>query len=314
MSHKVAIIILNWNTSEVTIDCLHSLFQISYSDFKIFLVDNASNDTEYQLIRDYCDKHSQISLISLAYNYGFAEGNNIAIRIATETYQPDYYLLLNSDTLVDAHFLEKIIAPTLLDKNIGIAVPKIFFYKPSDRLYYAGGYINKFSGMGEHRGWQQKDNKQYDIQEKVNFANGCCMLITKQLYDKIGNLNRIFFANIEDVEYSYRCTKAGFGIIYVPSSIVIHKEGYASRRNKGQWFRIYLSTRNLILFYKERNEWYKPLFFLPYFTLRWIVYMTFKLMILKDFKSVKGLFKGIKDGISNHLSFVELPTKTVFRD
>lgn len=314
MNYKVAIIILNWNSSEVTIACLDSLHKISYKHFEIFLVDNASKGIEYELIKNYSIEHSEINLISLAYNYGFAEGNNIGMRIAEKEYAPDYFLLLNNDTIVDVMFLENLVNASLEDPNIGIAVPKIFFYEPNDRLYYAGGYINKLSGMGEHIGWQQKDNVKYNKKEYVAFANGCCMLITKKLYDYIGELNRNFFANIEDVEYSYRTKKANFGIIYVPNGIVVHKEGYASKRNKGQWFRIYLSTRNLILFYKERNEWYKPILFLPYFTLRWVAYMTLKLTLLKDFKSVKSLYKGIKDGINNKLSFVDLPNKTVFRD
>ncbi len=313
MSSKVAIIILNWNSSEVTIECLDSLSNISHRDFHVFLVDNASGIGEYELINQYVEGKSHISLISLAYNYGFAEGNNIGMRIAETQYQPDYYLLLNNDTLVDPKFLENLIAASLEKAEIGIAVPKIFFYEPADRLYYAGGYINKLIGMGEHYGWQQKDNVQYDVKKEVAFANGCCMLIANKLYKSIGNLNRNFFANIEDVEYSYRCGKAGFGIIYVPTAIVIHKEGYASKRNKGQWFRIYLSTRNLILFYKERTEWYKPLLFLPYFTFRWIVYMALKLLILRDNQSVRALFKGVKDGWTNKLSFVELPTETLFR-
>ncbi|PZP50469.1 MAG: hypothetical protein DI598_05485 [Pseudopedobacter saltans] len=314
MSYKVAIIILNWNSSEVTIECLESLSKISYHEFKIFLVDNASKDSEYELIKTYCQDKKDIHLISLAHNYGFAEGNNIGMRIAAEQYSSDYFLLLNNDTLVDEKFLTNLVDATLQDKNIGIAVPKIFFYQPSDRLYYAGGYINRLSGMGEHIGWQQKDSVKYNKKQYVGFANGCCMLITSKLYNSIGNLNRSFFSNIEDVEYSYRCKSANFGIIYVPKSIVVHKEGYASKRNKGQWFRIYLSTRNLILFYKERNEWYKSILFLPYFSIRWVAYMTLKLTLSKDFESVKGLFKGIKDGINNKLRFVNLPDRTVFRD
>jgi len=314
MSYKVAIIILNWNSSEVTIDCLDSLSKIDFLDFRIFLVDNASDTAEYELISTYCLGKSNIKLISLAYNYGFAEGNNIGMDIAEKEYNPSYFLLLNNDTLVDKDFLYELVESIAENPKMGIAVPKIFFYEPADKLYYAGGYINKLSGMGEHEGWQQKDNIEYNVKKQVGFANGCCMLISKQLRESIGNLKRDFFANIEDIEYSYRCGKGGFGIIYVPNSIVVHKEGYASKRNKGQWFRIYLSTRNLILFYKERTEWYKPILFLPYFTLRWVAYMALKSALLKDFKSVKALFKGIRDGIVNKLSFVELPKETVFRN
>ncbi|MFT4204995.1 MAG: glycosyltransferase family 2 protein [Chitinophagaceae bacterium] len=313
MNCKVAIVILNWNTSGVTVECLESLSKVVYGDFHVFLVDNASKDTEYEHIKRYVQGNKQFTLISLAYNYGFAEGNNIGIRIAEKQYAPDYFLLLNNDTVVDAHFLQNLVDAAQENPKIGIAVPKIFFFEPSDRLYYAGGYINKLSGMGEHYGWQKKDNNQYGITKNVSFANGCCMLITSKLYHEIGGLNRDFFANIEDVEYSYRCTRSDFGIIYVPTAIVIHKEGYASKRNKGQWFRIYLSTRNLILFYKERTEWYKLLLFIPYFTIRWITYMTLKLMIMRDYQSVNAVFRGVRDGWKNRLSFVELPKETIFR-
>lgn len=314
MDQRTAIIILNWNSSAMTIACLDSLAQIHHNNFKVFVVDNGSIESEWKLIDDYISTHNQLfTLISLQYNYGFTGGNNAGIIAALEQFQPKNVLLLNNDTVVDPFFLREMEAEFLKNENVGIVVPKIYFYDEPTKLYYAGGYINKLSGMGEHNLWKQEDPKDHFEPQSEQFANGCCMLISSKLLDEIGFLNDDFFANIEDVEYSYRALKANFGIIYVPKAIVWHKEGFASRKNKGQWFRIYLCTRNLILFFRERARWYSLFLFVPYFFIRWISYMSLKSILSKDFKSVRSIFLGCLDGITKKLRYVQRPDTIIFR-
>jgi GT2 family glycosyltransferase len=311
--NKVALIILNWNSAQVTIDCLRSISDIDYDQYRVFLVDNGSADGSVALIKAAINS-DKIRYAELKYNYGFTGGNNIGIDLAREEYDPDYYLLLNNDTIVDKNFLKIMVRSFLRDPEIGIVVPKIFFYGDrSEYIYYAGGYINLISGLGEHFSWMKPDNPETNISKEVTFANGCSMLIGKEVIRRIGKLDDNFFANIEDVDYSYRVTAAGYKIFYNPESFLWHREGFASKKNIGHWFRIYLTTRNVILFQRKRSSFINFVLFVLYFSLRWVVYMTLKMLKSKDFKSIRSIFYGLSDGFSGKLRFVSIPEKIEFK-
>ena len=179
MDPSVAIIILNWNGWENTVECLESLYKIDYPNYYIILVDNASHDDSIQKIREYCtgkirpisnyveytdhDKPIPITeiehnkliqfelnetllnssiheknliLIKNDRNYGFAEGNNIAIRFSMEKLNPDYVLLLNNDTVVDKKFLYELIQVAIKNDKIGFVGPKIYYYTPEYDFKY----------------------------------------------------------------------------------------------------------------------------------------------------------------------------------
>lgn len=312
MQQKVALIILNWNSPQVTIDCLKSILNITHKDFKVFLVDNGSKDNSVQEIKRAISSE-KIEYVELKHNYGFTGGNNIGIDLAIHKYNPDYFLLLNNDTIVEKNFLSQMLSSFTQDGKIGIVVPKIFFHGDrSEYIYYAGGYINLISGLGEHFGWKKLENSSTNIAKEVSFANGCSMLIRKEVINTIGNLDDNFFANIEDVDFSYRVTNAGFKIYYNPNAYLWHREGFASKKNIGQWFRIYLTTRNVILFQKKRSSKLNLLVFLLYFSIRWVMYMSLKMLFKGDIKSIKSIIYGIKDGFNAKLRFVIKPTTVEF--
>ena len=181
MNPKVAVVILNWNGYEDTIECLESLRQITYSNYSTIIVDNASSDTSLEKIRKYCKgeievksaffKHSLINkpvkiveytkeqckkiefnsaevvLIKNDKNYGFAEGNNIGIRYGLNNLNPDYFLLLNNDTVVDSDFLRELIKVSESGREKGFASPKTYYYNFNNSkniINFAGGSLNMF--------------------------------------------------------------------------------------------------------------------------------------------------------------------------
>jgi GT2 family glycosyltransferase len=182
MKKKVAIIILNWNGYKMTVDCLKSLFKITYSEYKIFLVDNGSSDGSIAKLKD---QFPNVDYLELDNNYGFTGGNNRGIEYARKKYSPEYILLLNNDTIVDVCFLSLMVETAEKDSQCGAVVPKIFFLEPSNHLYYAGGYLNRLSGMGEHYGWRQKDSNRYSVPRKVTFMNACASLIRMKVFESV---------------------------------------------------------------------------------------------------------------------------------
>lgn len=122
---SVAIIIVNYNGIEDTIECVKSLNKINYDNYKIFVIENGSSKKPTKEQIDYLK--GQTVYIESAENLGFSGGNNIGIRKAIEN-EFDYVLLLNNDTTVEPDFLSILIGVATKKDNAGIVSGKIAFY------------------------------------------------------------------------------------------------------------------------------------------------------------------------------------------
>ena len=95
---------MNWNGKEDTIDCLKSLKNITYPNYEVIVVDNAYTDGSVEEFQELVD----IKLIVNKENLGYSKGNNVGIQYAINN-KADYVLVLNNDTVVDPHFLSKLV-------------------------------------------------------------------------------------------------------------------------------------------------------------------------------------------------------------
>lgn len=258
MKH-VVISLLNFNGLKNTLACLESLKNIKIDNFKLTIVtvDNASKE-EFDL------KSSSIGNIPLVViknneNLGFSGGHNIAIKYALED-EADYALILNNDTYVDKNFLEELLRVAQSDEKIGILVPKIYFapgfefhknkYAKDEQgrvLWYAGGEMDWKNVIGRHRGVDSIDRGQFDKTEETELATGCCMMIRREVFDKVGLLDDKYFLYYEDSDMGVRAKKEGFKIVYVPKSIIFHKNA-GSVGGSGSILQDYYITRNRLLF------------------------------------------------------------------
>lgn len=216
----VSIILLNWNGWSDTLDCLASLKLALRDgvDLRIVVIDNGSTDESVSIL----SKRPEIELIKSSVNRGFAAGNNIGIQHSLEA-GSEFIGLLNNDTQVDPEFLIQLLRTFEQLPSVGIVSPKILYSKPQNRIWYAGGKFRNPRIIGEMIGLGQTDIGQYEAQQSVDFAVGCCMMIRNTVFDKIGFLDERFFFYHEDVDFSIRAIASGFDIIYQPNSVIFHK-------------------------------------------------------------------------------------------
>ncbi|WP_410507581.1 glycosyltransferase family 2 protein [Methanosarcina hadiensis] len=335
MASKVAIIILNWNGWEDTIECLESVYQIGYPNYYTIVVDNGSKDESIKKIKDYAAGkipvessfvkynpdnkplnlieyyreelksnerakkdlensliEKNLILIKNNENYGFAEGNNIAINYALEFLKPDYILLLNNDTIVDSSFLNELVEIAENDPDIGILGPTIYDYHPHFRVQSAGLKILWNEGNTIDSAFVS--DLPVSTQE-VDAVTGCALLIKSELLNKIGLLNKKYFAYFEDVEWCIRARKAFYKIVYVPKGKVWHKGGATSKKITG--FALYLHTRNRFWFMKQYASSKQYIIFLAYF-------FGFKLftfvgwaLLHRNKPLIIPFLKGVRDGL-----------------
>jgi len=114
-------------------------------------------------------------------------------------------------------------------------------------IWYAGGIIDWDNILAKHRGIDEVDRGQYEETSETPFATGCCMLIRKEVVEKIGLLDEKYFLYFEDVDYSLRAKKAGFKIVYFPKAHLWHKNA-ASSGKPGSATHVYYQTRNRLYF------------------------------------------------------------------
>lgn len=302
-SPLVCIIVLNWNGCEVSEPCLQSISQIDYDNYNVVLVDNGSIDGSGEKLKEKFNCNDKIHFLLLDKNYGFTGGNNIGIKYAVQKWNPSFVLLLNNDTIVNSNFLS-IMVNAFADKSCYAIVPKILCLDQPEKVLFAGGSVSKWTGNVKNYGYGKKDSEIFNIQQYTSFMNGCCALLSAECIQNIGLLDDRFFASSEDADYSLRILKSGHKIKYAPQSVIYHKVHYSFKANKGKWLTFYLGTRGIILLQKKHlPRKYLPIF-ISLFFIRWTLYLTFKLLMMKDLKSIKGLYVGFFDGITNKIRYV----------
>ena len=218
---KVSIIILNWNGYEDTIECLESLKKITYPNYEIIIVDNASSGDDVKILGERYGTY--IHIIANDQNSGFPEGCNIGMRYALGG-GTDYLLLLNNDVVVDREFLSRLVEVAESHPSIGIAGSKVYYYHRPNIIQTAGGRIIWWLGYVKVYG-EEDDVGQYDAIEERDFVYGTSFLLKKAVIDRISFMDPYFFMGVEEYDYCTRARRAGFRIIYVPQSKVWHKAG-----------------------------------------------------------------------------------------
>lgn len=256
---KVAIVILNFNGEKDTIQCLESIEKLQFTNYnvQIIIVDNGS--TEKFKIENRKLKIGDLKILRNEENLGFAGGNDVGIKYGLE-HGADYILLLNNDTIVDKNLLEELVKTADSETEIGIVSPKIYFargfefhknrYKKEESgkvLWYAGGLMNWKNAIGSHRGVDEVDHGQYEKISKTDFATGCCMLIKREIFEKIGLLDEKYYLYYEDTDFCERAKKNGYKIVYSPRAILWHKNA-GSAGGSGSSLQDYYISRNRLLF------------------------------------------------------------------
>lgn len=334
MSPKVAVIILNWNGSRDTVECLESLGHVNYSNYTTIVVDNASTDDSIERIRRYCKGQIEVKsdffryskknkpikmveytkkgsekinsdftgmvLIKNSKNYGFAGGNNIGMRYAMRNLNPDYILFLNNDTVVDRSFLKELIEVSENSVNTGFTSPKVYYYDFNSKrnvINFAGGSLNMFKGQSHSIGVNEVDRGQHDKVKIVEYCEGSCLLVKREVLEKIGPFDTKYFAYWEEADLCTRGYKAGYRSVYVPKSRIWHKVSASSDDPT----KLYYYTRNKFWFMQKharKTEYISfLLLFFGFYLWKMACMYTLYGLYRRDLKHSSYFLKGIKNGI-----------------
>lgn len=243
---NVWIVVVNFNGWEDTEKCLHSLEGLGAIAHTV-LIDNASREDRLDEIKvafPWC--HT----VREAVNGGWAGGNNAGLRYAIER-GAEQVILLNNDTTVSPSLVSELIQAQRENPDYGIIGPVINHMKEPDVVMTDGCLFNRpgSSGFFDRHIVAVEPEKPLAISE-VDIVNGCCLMVSRKVCEKIGLVDEAFFLIHEESDFCLRARESGFKCGVINRSLVLHK-GSSSFKRTGQRTQRYYDARNLRLLLKK---------------------------------------------------------------
>lgn len=297
---SVAIVLVNWNGWRDSVECIDSILACGYPNYHIYLVDNDSSDQSIEHITEWCKTpsrdpgtrdfpgvgHVSDTGVSIAYrllespnaipsqaaadcrltlvrsggNLGFAGGNNVGIRVAGIA-NYDYFWLLNTDTVIDADALTRLVERAQQDPSIGIVGSTLFYYSQPALVQAMGGatfdasrMVMEHIGIGRPR--VEVPQSPAQVEADMAYVVGASMLVSRAFLRDVGYMQEDYFLYFEEIDWAMR-GKGRYRLGYAPRSLVYHKVG-ASSAHTVSTFSLRLLYRNRLKFvgrfFPERTE------------------------------------------------------------
>lgn len=231
----ISIIILNYNGGHDLLECVESVEKTVNCNYEIILIDNGSTDNSHIECKN---KFQKIRLIENKKNIGMAARN-----IGIKNNKADFIVFLDSDTIVEKYWLRNLI-DSYQKHGEGLYQPKILEKQRKEIISSCGNMINIF-GFGYARERGKKDDPQYDHFSKIGYTSGACTFSSKNTIKKIGDIDEIFFAYHDDVEYGWRASLLGIDSYFEPKSIIYHRVSLTLEKSSSKKF--FLTERNRLI-------------------------------------------------------------------
>lgn len=231
------------DTCELADSLLRYIHNIRY---EIIIVDNASTDSSYPLLKERYSR--PVRVIRSEINLGFAGGNNLGIAEASGK----YLFFINNDTYIDdgAGIISLICHMEENDETAGVS-PKIKFASGAQHIQFAGYTpLSPVTLRNRLIGFDEPDDGRFDNRRKTPYLHGAAMMIKRKAIESIGCMPEMFFLYYEELDWSTRFTEAGYNLWYDPAWVVFHKESQSTGSESPA--RIFYLTRNRLL-YAWRN-------------------------------------------------------------
>lgn len=283
----VNIVVLNYKNYDDTIECLDSIFKVTYPNYEIIIVDNNSQNDSLNKIGEalyakkikfarldesglsFCDQVSEnVILFQSPSNSGYAAGNNWGIKIGLQR-KADFLIILNNDTIVKPDFIEPLVKFASSSERIGAVGPKIFDSNGNvDRMCARKrtsfwGYCNCLNlflrifmdaqRLNEYRGYVLKD---YNLKEPklIEVMSGACMCFKRSTIERMGLLDENTFLYLEEFIIAEKLISLGLDTYIVPESKIIHKSSGSTKRETSKFIQA-TTLKSRRYYMKEYRKW-----------------------------------------------------------
>ncbi|MEO8082383.1 MAG: glycosyltransferase family 2 protein [Ardenticatenales bacterium] len=306
----VASVVLNWNRRELTLRCLESLTAMRLPagvEHRVVVVDNGSTDGSVDAIRA---AHPAAAIVALPINVGFAAGANAGLRRALDD-GAAWTLVVNNDTVAAPTLLTELYAGALVAEiapaaiagrparrgPLGIAAPTVTYVEPAGVVWPSAGFRRGWTLAARDTTAHPPSDRPYDI----DWANGCCFLARRALWERIGLFDERYRVYYEDHDLCLRARAAGFRLAHVPSARIAHH--VAASTGVGTPAQAYLLARSSVPYYLANTRGAQRAFIVVYRALslgRTIVRSLAAGRSTTGAAYVRGLVDGVRDRRAGH--------------
>jgi len=248
---KIGIIVVNWNGFSDTCECLESLLRLNYPNYKIFVVDNNSENKEADSLEKKF-RNEKVEIIKNNTNLGYCGGNNIGFaRAKADGFE--YTVILNNDTVVEENLLNSLIAK-FDDDDIYAVGATIVEYSDRNTIQSRGMLINKSNFTTQFIDHHKKVNsEQIDV---ANSVSGCCFMVDNDKFDK-ELFDERFFCYYEENDLCLTIIERGGRISIAKDALVYHKVAISSNKLSG--FSEYQMTKNIFLLQRKHAKGFQKI-------------------------------------------------------
>ena len=238
---SVLVVIVNYRTAGLVLDCLRSLAAevAANPGTRVVVTDNASGDDSLDRLRPEIDRLDWCELMPLPRNGGFAYGNNEAIRAGQRGQfgpVPEFVWLLNPDTLAHAGAIRELVNFLKMNPEVGIAGGRTLdgdgeVYPSAFRFPSVRGEVESVLRFGPATRllWRRRVTLPIsDEPTPVGWVAGASMMVRRAVFDDVGLMDEKFFMYFEETDFCLRAKKGGWPTWYVPGSVITHLIGQSS--------------------------------------------------------------------------------------
>lgn len=267
MSFTLSIIIINYKTPDITLDCLESLYSSNLKNLKteLIIIDNASKDKSIKKIKNFISKNKNPNikpiLIQNRENLGFAKANNKGIKLA----QGEYILHLNSDVILEKDTIITQLKTLQKSKKYQISTCKLLLSNGKmDPACHRGfptpwasfSYFAKLEAIFPkskffaqyHQGW-----KNLNKAHQVDVISGAFFLTTKKILEEVDYFDEDYFMYGEDIDLCFKLNKKNYKILFNPESQALHFKGQSGRKKNNKKSNRYF-WQTMKLFYTKHYQ------------------------------------------------------------
>jgi GT2 family glycosyltransferase len=287
----VYVVTLTWNQKEDTLSCLESLSAMTYPNYRLLLVDNASSDGTVEAVRE---RFPHVACVVNATNLGFPGGFNVGLKYGWAR-GAEFIFMINNDTFVEPRILDEMMA-CAGDEDVGMLSPKIYYADEPNRIWNVGGQRHPWTLEWTDQGERQIDRGQWDEVVERKYLAGCALLMRRSMLETVGlfdvGYHPIYY---EDSDLSLRVDRAGYRQLLVPRARMWHKVtasggGFDSPRHR------YLMARNSVRFFRKHVRGWRWWIVIPY-RLGSALKITLRLLWRGRRAALVAYWRGLRDGL-----------------
>lgn len=248
---KLGIITVLYASDKVIDDFIKCLNRQTFRDFEVLFVEN---DVEKKYCEEVINRTAQFPyrFTRNEKNEGVARGNNQGIDYFLGIGNCHYLLFLNNDIEFNDTFLEDQMA-LVEAKTLDALAPKMYYYKPEGKIWYAGGCLSYWKGGPRHYGHNKPDRLIHEQLYRIDYAPTCSLMIKKDIIERTGiRMWEQLFVYYDDYVFCYELRQHQVKLWYTPAISLLHKVS-SSTESDSTFSRYYMSRNWAYLVRKHKN-------------------------------------------------------------